>query len=87
MPPMPKKKNHDRSVDKIGFSVALPKSLAAQIQAIAQGDFRTRNAQIEMFLTESVERYKKANAEPLGFVAEDREPPHYPVPLRPLAKK
>jgi len=83
---MPKKKNHDRAADKVGFSVALPRTLVAQIQAIAEADFRTRNGQIELFLTEAVERYKKENAEPLGFVAESAPTP-YPVPLRALAKK
>ena len=59
---MPKKKNHDRAADKVAFSVALPKTLVAQIQAIAQADFRTRNGQIALFLTEAVERYQKGNA-------------------------
>jgi len=59
---MSKKKNHDRAADKVGFSVALPKTLVAQIQAIAQADFRTRNGQIALFLTEAVERYQKGNA-------------------------
>lgn len=56
------KKSHDRSPDKIGFSVALPKQLLAQIQEIADTEHRTRNRQIEHFLYQSVARWNADHA-------------------------
>ena len=68
---MPNKKNHDRAPDKIGFSVALPKSLVAQIEAMANDQSRSRNGQIEHFLKEAVARWQRDHAEPHLLVAED----------------
>ena len=53
-----KKKSHERSPDKTGFSVALPKKLVAEIKQIAKDETRSRNGQIERFLEECVMRYK-----------------------------
>lgn len=55
MPP----KSHDRAPDKKGFSVALPKKLLADIEAIAAEQHRSRNGQIEHFLQDAVDRYNK----------------------------
>lgn len=54
---MSTKRNHDRAADKTGFSVALPKKLVAELEDIAKKETRTRNGQIEHFLSESVARY------------------------------
>ena len=53
------KKNHARAADKTGFSVALPTALTAQIEHIAAAQHRSRNGQIEHFLTDSVARWKR----------------------------
>ena len=53
-----KKKSHDRSPDKKGFSVAIPKRLLAEIEKIAKSETRSRNGQIERFLDDCVKRYK-----------------------------
>lgn len=82
---MPSKKSHDRAPDKIGFSVALPKSLVAQIEVIAEDQHRSRNGQIEHFLAEAVAKWKRENPETLGFVAEPQAP--YPAPPRPAKAK
>lgn len=93
---MPSKKNHDRAPDKIGFSVALPKSLVAEIEIVAKAEHRSRNGQIEHFLAESVAKWKKEHPEDLGFVAEPQAsygvkvpppgsasvPPKAPIPRR-----
>lgn len=52
------KKNHDRSPDKKGFSVALPRDLLAKIEEIAKEEHRSRNGQIEYFLDRSVKKWK-----------------------------
>lgn len=52
-----KNKSHERSPDKQGFSIALPKRLVARIQDIAKKETRSRNGQIEKFLEDSVARY------------------------------
>lgn len=65
-----KAKNHDRSPEKKGFSVALPKTLIAEVEAIAKSEHRSRNGQIERFLEQSVKLYRESqkpngNHEPL----------------------
>jgi hypothetical protein len=69
------KKNHDRSPDKKGFSVALPKQLLSDIEQIAKEEHRSRNGQIEHFLAESVDRWQanqiKPQSQPLALVAEE----------------
>lgn len=73
MLPQMKKKSHDRSPDKKGFSIALPKKLVAEIQAIADDETRSRNGQIELFLKDCVRRYKAGMAprKPLESVDDD----------------
>lgn len=66
-----KNKNHDRSPEKKGFSIALPKKLVAEIQKIADAETRSRNGQIEKFLEESVQRYKSKSR--LEIVEDDDE--------------
>ena len=51
------KKNHDRSPDKKGFSVALPKSLVERLSKIAESEHRSRNGQIELFLERAVKEW------------------------------
>lgn len=58
--PAMKKKSHSRAPDKIGFSIALPEKLATELQEIATRETRSRNGQIEHFLRESVQEWKKA---------------------------
>lgn len=55
---MKKIRNHDRSPDKQGFSVALPKVLLQQIEDIAKQESRSRNGQIEYFLGQAVEEWQ-----------------------------
>jgi hypothetical protein len=52
------KRNHDRSPDKKGFSVALPKHLLELLEKIAAKEHRSRNGQIEMFLEEAVNNWE-----------------------------
>lgn len=59
---MTTKRNHDRAADKTAFSVALPKKLVSDLEEIAKTETRTRNRQIEHFLTESVARYWAAKS-------------------------
>ena len=66
-------KNHARSPDKKGFSIALPIVLIDQIQAIAEKEARSRNGQIQKFLDESIKRWD-----------EDRKPIAKPHPLQSL---
>lgn len=54
-------KNHDRSPDKKGFSVALPRDILADVERIARQEHRSRNGQIEHFLAESVKRWEIEN--------------------------
>ena len=56
-----KKRSHERSTDKKGFSIALPITLINDLQAIANLETRTRNGQIEHFLTEQVKLWKAKN--------------------------
>ena len=55
-----KTRNHDRSPDKTGFSVALPKTLLEEVERIAKAEHRSRNGQIEHFLFESVRVWKES---------------------------
>jgi hypothetical protein len=55
---MPSKRNHSRAADKGTYSVALPKTLAAKIQAIADEERRSRNGQIEHFLQLAIRAYE-----------------------------
>lgn len=56
-----KGKNHERSPDKKGFSIALPIHLIDQIQVIADGETRSRNKQIEHFLDNAVKQWNAKN--------------------------
>lgn len=51
-------RNHSRSKDKRNFSIALPKTMIADLERIAAKETRSRNGQIEHFLAESVAAYK-----------------------------
>lgn len=53
------KKSHARATGKTGFSVALPTALTGQIEHIAAAQHRSRNGQIEHFLTDSVARWQR----------------------------
>jgi hypothetical protein len=55
---MSTKRNHARAADKGSFSVALPKSLAAKLQQIADDEHRSRNGQIEHFLRIAIRAYE-----------------------------
>jgi len=57
MPKQKKERSHDRSPEKVGFSVALPRVLCGEIEKIAAKETRTRNGQIEHFLAEAVARW------------------------------
>ena len=65
-----KKKNHDRAVDKKNFSIALPLTLIAQLQSIANLETRSRNKQIQHFLELSVQRWN-----------DQQQPANFPPPL------
>jgi hypothetical protein len=56
------KRSHDRSPDKIGFSIALPRKLVDELKAIAIEETRTRNGQIEHFLAAAVAEWKEREA-------------------------
>ncbi len=56
-----KKKNHDRSPDKQGFSIALPRTLVSAIEQIAEEEQRSRNGQIEYFLARAVKDWRTAH--------------------------
>ncbi|MBC8008866.1 MAG: hypothetical protein H7067_02060 [Burkholderiales bacterium] len=64
------KKNHARAPGKTGFSVALPDSLIWQIEEIAAAEHRSRNGQIEHFLTDAVARWKREQPQTEAHVAE-----------------
>lgn len=51
-------RNHDRAPDKKNFSIALPKTMIDDLQKIADKETRSRNRQIEHFLSQAVERWK-----------------------------
>ena len=71
-----KKRSHDRAPDKLGFSVALPKRLVAEIESIAQSQHRTRNKQIEHFLDGAVKEWLQQNAATAtGFSKEPKARP------------
>ena len=53
-----KKKNHDRSPDKRNFSIALPLTLIADLERIAAKETRSKNRQIEHFLSAQVDKWK-----------------------------
>jgi hypothetical protein len=53
------KKSHARAAGKTGFSVALPTALTGQIEHIAAAQHRSRNGQIEHFLTDAVARWQR----------------------------
>lgn len=65
-------KSHDRSPDKRNFSVALPKKLIADIEAIADREDRSRNKQIEHFLKDSVERWNQGKKPHLKSLPKDQ---------------
>ena len=56
-----KKKNHARSPDKQGFSVALPKDLLAKIESLAAAETRSRNGQIQHLLEQALKTYADKN--------------------------
>lgn len=60
-------KSHARAADKVGFSIALPKGLADTIQRIADEEHRSRNGQIEHFLTLSVAEWKVEKSKVLAY--------------------
>lgn len=47
-------KSHDRAADKMGFSIALKRSLVAEIERLAEEEGRNRNQQIVWMLGESL---------------------------------
>ena len=53
------KKSHARAAGKTGFSVALPTALTGQIEHMAATQHRSRNGQIEHFLTDAVARWQR----------------------------
>lgn len=56
------KKSHARAAGKTGFSVALPTALTGQIEHIAAAQHRSRNGQIEHFLTDAVARWQREHS-------------------------
>lgn len=54
-------RSHDRSPDKEGFSIALPKELIREISLIAAKEERSRNKQIELLLRLALAMYKTEN--------------------------
>ena len=50
-----------RDTQKVAFSVALPRVLVSQVEHVAHAETRSRNGQIERFLTEAVARWKIEN--------------------------
>jgi hypothetical protein len=68
-------KNHDRSPDKMGFSVALPRDLVAKIQSIAKSETRSRNAQIQRFLELAVREWSESQNGPPGDPPSSAKPP------------
>ena len=79
-----KNKSHDRSPEKQGFSVALPKKLVADIQKIAKSETRSRNRQIEKFLEDSVAAYfiRNKSNEAVPPQNQSRNPDHKPPDRR-----
>jgi len=55
-------KSHDRAADKMGFSIALERSLVAEINRYAEAEGRNRNQQIRWMLLESLGERAKARA-------------------------
>lgn len=61
--PMPREnKSHDRAPDKMSFSVALKRTLVAEINRYADAEGRNRNAQIAWMLNEAVQARKHLKA-------------------------
>lgn len=71
---MKPKRPTQRDPAKVAFSVALPRSLVAQIEAYALDQTRSRNAQIEFFLKEAVAKWQREHPEANALVAEDVVP-------------
>ena len=55
-------KSHDRAADKMGFSIALERSIVAEINRYAHAEGRNRNQQIRWMLLESLGERAKARA-------------------------
>jgi hypothetical protein len=77
---MKKTKSHARAPGKRNFSIALPEVLIASIQSIADAESRSKNKQIEYFLTAAVREYffehsKKSSTSAISPLASVDSPP------------
>jgi hypothetical protein len=66
---MKPKRPTQRDPSKVAFSVALPRSLVAQIEEYAADQSRSRNGQIEYFLKEAVAKWQREHAKADSVVA------------------
>lgn len=66
-------KSHDRSPEKQGFSIALPKHMIEELKNISKEEDRSRNSQIERLLREGIDAW---NSQHKAAKSSKPAPPH-----------